>query len=78
MGKFITGYEGNRLCDFIYEEVEECPVCGGSGVVTFSECLALDLCPHGSDAEEVCVQFCKTEPVSCPECGGTGKMVTWR
>ena len=74
---YVTGYEGNRVCDWIVEEKVVCECCGGSGEVVVEDCLALNGCPYGAETVEECWQRCG-DVVECPVCGGKGYEVRWR
>lgn len=74
---YVTGYEGNRLCDYVVEEKIVCECCDGAGEVDVEECLSLNCCPHGAEAVEECWQKCG-DTVECPVCGGEGYEIRWR
>ena len=72
----ITGWEGNTICSFIEEIVEDCPLCGGFGEVDKDTCFE-----HLKEAgERGCRYECHKCPeiVPCPLCGGEGKEIRWR
>jgi len=67
---------GNHLTQF-HEEVYECGLCYGEGVVTVERIIERYGCPiYGSCPFQNCCPLVDYE-IYCPSCNGEGKIVVW-